>query len=145
MTDLKASHDFSGTLSQVFKGITDYESYPEYIPGVINIELLEPLDDDAELSIKYELNLIKKFHYTLNMYHSGKNKISWTLHDSNLMKKNDGSWELKEDKKSKVVHADYRLDLKFKGLVPSAVVKKLTQTSLPAMFKGFQELIDANK
>jgi ribosome-associated toxin RatA of RatAB toxin-antitoxin module len=140
MADVKAQHIFKGSIDQVFQGLTDYESYPDYIPGVVNIELYEPLEDGAELSIRYELNLIKKFHYTLNMFHEGNNKIRWSLHDSNLMKKNNGSWTLTEKKSS--VDALYELDIKFKGLVPSAIVKKLTETSLPAMFEGFQSLID---
>ena len=143
MTAVTKEHEFKGSLKAVFAGISDYESYPDYIPGVINVEILEPLDEDAELSVRYELNLIKKFHYTLNMYHSGSNEISWVLHDSNLMKHNTGHWKLSAGNKKGHVHAEYSVDLKFKGLVPSAIIKKLTQTSLPAMFEGFQKLIDA--
>ena len=87
MADVTTKHTFNGSLDEVFEALTDYESYPDYIPGVIKTQKLPPLDDSAATSIRYELNLIKKFHYTLNMYHEGNNKISWCLHDSNIMKK----------------------------------------------------------
>lgn len=145
MSEVNAKHEFIGSIQEVFAGITDYTAYPKYIPGVLGIVILEPLTQNAALSIRYEVNLIKKFHYTLNMFHEGEQKIYWTLEESNIMKKNDGSWTLNKSTKSDVVQAEYKLDLKFKGLVPSAITKKLTQTSLPGMFSGFQKLIDSKK
>ena len=145
MTGITKENEFSGSIKAVFAGLSDYEAYPDYIPGVVNIEVLEPLNSSADVSVRYELNLIKKFHYTLNMYHKGGKEITWDLHDSNLMKRNNGHWKLSAGSKKGTTQAEYSLDLKFKGLVPSAIVKKLTQTSLPAMFDGFQKLIDGKK
>ena len=78
------------------------------------------------------------------MFHEGQSAISWELVDSNLMKKNKGSWTFEAQKKNKTL-AKYSLDVDFKGLVPSAIIKKITESNLPAMFEGFQKLIDDSK
>lgn len=140
MAGVTTTHDFNGTLDQVYGAITDYESYPDYIPGVLKVIVLEPLADGAACSVRYEINVVKTIHYTLNMFHTKPLEVSWELESSNLMKKNEGYWRL-HDKSDGIVAADYSVDLKFRGLVPSAIVKKLTETNLPAMFEGFQELI----
>lgn len=145
MASVNTTHTFLGTPSEVFKGITDYAAYADYIPGVLKTEILEPLDKDADLSIRYEINIVKKFHYTLNMFHKGKSEILWTLEGSNIMKENEGHWRLKKSDKKGFVDAEYAVNLKFRGLVPSAIINKITQTSLPAMFEGFQSLIDSKK
>jgi hypothetical protein len=88
------------------------------------------------------LNLIKKFFYVLDMFEEAPKRLSWELADSNLMKSNSGSWTLKAGKKG-TTDATYSLEVKFRGLVPSAVSDRIAQANLPAMFEGFQGLIDA--
>ena len=60
------------------------------------------------------------------------------------MKKNAGSWKLESHKKNKTL-AKYTLDVDFKGLVPSPIIKKITESNLPGMFEGFQKLIEFSK
>ncbi len=78
------------------------------------------------------------------MFETGLKKISWTLSDSNIMKKNDGYWSFK-DLGDNRVEATYHLDVKFKGLVPGSIATKMTETQLPKLFEQMQALIDSQK
>ena len=140
MPGVDEKYSFTGNIEKVFNGIRQYELYPDYLPGVTEIESLEPSNDKVAATLKYTVNLVKKFHYTLDLYEEKPNRIYWTLVDSNLMKKNDGSWQLTAD--GDKTNAEYHLDLKFKGLVPGKIQDMVAKTQLPAMFEGFQKLIN---
>jgi ribosome-associated toxin RatA of RatAB toxin-antitoxin module len=142
MAKVTKEHLFTGTQTACFKALTNYERYPEYIPGVLKVEIVPSQDPEAAVCLKYELNIVKTFFYILEMYHKEGEEIRWKLVDSNLMKVNDGKWALSSGGKGKT-KAQYSLDVEFKGFVPSMIVKKVTESSLPAMFEGFQKLIDA--
>jgi ribosome-associated toxin RatA of RatAB toxin-antitoxin module len=119
-----------------YKVIVDYDSYPEFVDGVNEVEVLE--QDESGARVKYSLNLIKKFSYILKLEHSVPNKVSWALESGDLFKKNIGSWDLKDlgDGKLEVI---YSVDLEFKGFAPKAIVNKLVNHNLPAMMNSYFE------
>ncbi len=141
MAKLTTNHLFNGSIKQVFKALSSYEKYPEYIPGVNEIKVLPSDKEGVSCQVRYEVKVIKTIFYTLEMHVEEPNKIWWSLVDSNILKKNDGSWTLKKRKNG--VDAEYCLDVAFKGFVPKAITDKVTQANLPGMFKGFQDLIDS--
>lgn len=141
MSNLRTEHIFNGSIEAVFSGITKYQEYPKYLPGVTKIELLPGKTANAVCCARYELNIVKTFYYTLEMFQEAPAKIWWHLVESNLMKHNSGSWELKAQGKTKT-KAIYSLDVKFKGLVPSALTDQIAKANLPQMMDGFQRLID---
>jgi len=144
MATLETQHEFAGDIQAVFKGISNYTKYPEYIPGVTKIEVLPPKAKGSVCQVRYEINIIKSFYYTIDMFEKKPNKIWWKLADSNLMKQNDGSWELKKSGDD-AVEAVYSLEVKFKGFVPSTLTDQIAKANLPAMMKGFQKLIKDTK
>ena len=141
MPGLEKKHEFIGGIQQVFLAITSYEKYSKYIQGVTDVRVLPAVAPGSRCQVRYELNIIKKFFYVLDMYEEEPCKISWQLAESNLMKKNDGLWILEERSRDKTT-ASYSLDVAFRGLVPSSITKGVAKTSLPAMFEGMQRLID---
>lgn len=144
MAALETEHTFDGGIDQVFGAIGQYGKYPEYIPGVTKIEVLPPQAKGSKCQVRYELNIIKTFFYTLDMFEKGPEKIWWTLADSNLMKASSGSWDLKQSGKDKT-RAVYKLDIKFKGLIPGAITDQIAKANIPGMMAGFQKLINASK
>ena len=58
------------------------------------------------------------------------------------MSKNNGYWAFK-DLGENSVEATYHLDIKFKGLVPSSIATKMTETQIPKLFEQMQALIDS--
>jgi ribosome-associated toxin RatA of RatAB toxin-antitoxin module len=141
MAVLETSHVFNGDINNVFRALGQFDKYPEFIPGVTGIKISPaPNGSKAQCLLRTELNIVKTFFYTNEMFAEEPNRIWWTMVDSNLMKKNEGSWTLtaQGDK----THAVYKLDVSFKGLVPSMVTDQIAKANLPAMFAGFQRLID---
>ncbi len=144
MAKVETEHLFQGTIERVFAGIRNYQAYPDYLPGVTHIEVLPPKAPGSSAQVRYELNIIKKFYYVLDMFEEKPKRIWWTLNDSNLMKTNDGSWEFSV-KDPETTRAKYALDIRFKGLVPGSITDSIAKANLPAMLAGFQKMIDANK
>lgn len=142
MAELETTHIFNGEIDRVFKAICKFDQYPKYLPGVTGIQV-EPATkgSNAKCHVRYELNIVKTFHYTLAMQDEAPRKIWWNLVDSNLMKQNDGGWEFESAGPGKT-KATYRLDIRFKGLVPSMITDQIAKANLPMMFAGFQKLID---
>ena len=141
LAKIETTHVFDGTVEKVFKGIRNFEEYSNYLPGVTSIEVLPAKVDGSICQVRYDINLIKKFHYVLDMFEEEPNKLWWTLNESNLMKFNEGHWDLTAKGKTKT-SAIYKLEVKFKGLVPSVVTDKVAKASLPSLFEGFQQIID---
>jgi ribosome-associated toxin RatA of RatAB toxin-antitoxin module len=144
MPSIETPYEFKGSIQEVFNGIANYKEYVNYIEGVSTIHLLPPKEPQSTAQVRYDINLIKKFYYVLNMFEEKYCKISWTMTDSNLMKKNNGCWIFSEKGKNKT-HAVYRLDVEFSGFIPSSLTAKLAEASLPRMFLGMQTLIDRTR
>jgi ribosome-associated toxin RatA of RatAB toxin-antitoxin module len=140
LAKLETEHVFNKEIEKVFAGIGQFDKYPQYLPGVTDIKVLPAKIDGSFCQVQYDLNIIKKFYYVLNMFEEKPNRIWWNLDSSNLMKVNDGSWDLTalDDSRTKAV---YSLDIKFKGLVPSKITDTVAKANLPAMFEGFSKLI----
>ena len=142
MAKVETEHLFRGTQEKVFAGIRNYQAYPDHLPGVTHIEVLPAKAPGSSAQVRYELNIIKKFFYVLDMFEEAPNKIHWSLAESNLMKINNGSWQL-DAKDTSTTKAIYSLDVKFKGLVPGSITDSIAKANLPAMMTGFQKIIDA--
>ena len=142
MAKVETQHQFNGTISQVFNGVCQYAEYPDYVPGVTSTQILPAQEPGSSCQVRYEINLVKKFYYVLNMFESEPNVISWTLAESNVMKVNNGEWRFQELSKKKVL-ADYQVEATFRGLVPKALTDKVAKASIPGMLEGLQALIDA--
>ena len=142
MAELETSHVFNGDMERVFRAIGNYGEYAKYLQGVTGIVVSPaPKGSNSKCLVRYELNIIKTFHYTLEMFEEPSTKVWWRMVDSNLMKQNEGSWTFSPDGPGKT-KAIYNLDVKFKGLVPSMITDQVAKANLPQMFAGFQKLID---
>jgi coenzyme Q-binding protein COQ10 len=127
---------FQTPIENIYKVITDYNSYPDFVDGVSSVNILE--QDDNGARVEYSLNLIKKFTYIIKLTHSGQNHIVWELESGDIFKKNTGSWKLTDlgNGETEVV---YQLDIEFKGFAPKAVVNKLVSGNLPKMMGQYHE------
>ena len=119
-----------------YKVLTDYNSYPEFVKGVDQINILS--QDESKAVIEYSLNLIKKFKYTLELTHSPPTSIEWTLKESDLFKCNNGYWKLK-DLGDGTTEVTYSLEVDIKGFIPKRFISSLSEKGLPAMMKSFYD------
>ena len=103
--------------------------------GVDKVTTLESSETSAK--VEYEINVIKKLRYTLNLKQTKPTEISWSFNSGDLFKVNEGAWKLKDlgDGKTEV---EYSVDIDIKGFIPGSgkIAEKLTETQLPGLMKS---------
>jgi ribosome-associated toxin RatA of RatAB toxin-antitoxin module len=118
----------------LWKVITDFESYPDFVDEVV---LAKKVSGGKGQIVQFELEVVKRFQYTLEFHTVEKKELSWKLVESNFFKKNDGRWLLK-DLGGNRTHATYEVDVGFGFMVPGWVTRKLTEVNLPKMLEAFE-------
>ena len=119
----------------LYQAITEFESYPEFLPEVVSAKL-RPSSTPSQATVDFELEVIKRFQYTLIFQMSDESEVSWTLEDSNFFKVNQGKWKLHSQGES-ATQVEYELEVGFGFFVPKMITKKLTEVNLPKMFEQF--------
>lgn len=120
-----------------YQTVLDFDSYPKFVTGVIKSQTEKISDNKVKANV--ELEMIKRLHYTIDVEHSRSEEVaqvSWTLIDSDILKKNNGSWTIKSKGPSQT-EVTYSLDVEFKIAVPGLILKGLIKKSLPQAIKEF--------
>jgi len=139
MSHATASIEINAPMKNVYDVISDFESYPDFLPETqeVVIEKKAP----KQLRVRFKISMIKKISYTLDIKLNPNQGLSWTLVQGDMMKGNSGCWKLSETKKG-VTNAVYELDMDFGGMVPKAITNKLVGTNLPTMMRMFKDRIE---
>lgn len=125
----------------LFETITDYESYPEFIPETLGVEVMKrskKKDGSRVSEVKFDIKVIKQVDYTLRLTEEPNTKVSWELVEGRIFKTNNGSWELKSAGKGKT-EATYSVDITIGLLVPQAITNMLVGSSLPKMLEQMKD------
>lgn len=133
MASAQRSETFDAPADKIYKVLTDYASYPEFMDGVKSVNVLER--DGNTAVVEYNINIIKKFSYSIKTTEVENESVSWTFIEGDLFHSNDGSWTLK-DNGDGTTDVTYKLDLDFKVKVPGMISKKLVSSNLPSMMKA---------
>ena len=121
----------------LFSAITEFEKYPDFLAEVTGASVVKKTGAD-KVQVKFEIEVVKTFVYTLEFQFKGHEEIRWKLVESDFFKKNEGRWVLKPiGEKETEVH--YELDVAVVFLIPSWIAKKLTEVNLPKMFESFEQ------
>ena len=120
----------------LFKAITDFENYSKFVSEVTGSKTVKTLSPD-KIWVQFEIEVVKKFVYTLEFQMKGTEEISWKLVESDFFKKNEGRWLLTPKSPTETT-VNYELEVDVVFLVPSWISKKLTETNLPKMFTSFE-------
>lgn len=125
-------------VDKIYKVLSDYEAYPEFMDGVTKVEVLSR--DGNKVNARYSLNMIKKFTYTLDLVEVENKSVSWTFDEGDIFSVNSGSWDLKDlgDGTTEVKYS-VEVDIKIKMLGAGMITKQLTKIQLPAMMKSVEE------
>jgi ribosome-associated toxin RatA of RatAB toxin-antitoxin module len=120
----------NATPDEVWKAITDYQHYPEFIP---DCEKVSTAPGDAEnviltsFTVAFKFSIIKyRIRYTLRQVHQKeKLRIDWTLKEGDLAE-NIGAWELIPLEGGKKTAAFYSLysDLRSLGYLVKYLFKE---------------------
>lgn len=136
MANVTRDKEMQVSIGALYRAITDFESYPKFLPEVVDVKT-DAASNESTAKVTFEIEVVKKFQYTLQFEMKKTSEVRWRLVESNFFKGNTGLWLLKEIAPGKTaVH--YELDVSFGFLVPGWISKKLTETSLPKMFENFE-------
>ncbi len=127
-------------IEKVFRIITDYEKYPEFLPEVKKIQISARSGNQVE--VQHEVAMIKTVRYTLRLTEDKPSRVSWSLVKGELMRQNQGSWLLEAQGDGRT-QATYSIEMTFGPLVPRAIVNALVETSLPKMLSAFKARAEA--
>jgi ribosome-associated toxin RatA of RatAB toxin-antitoxin module len=123
-------------LEKVFRVVTDYERYAEFLPEVKRVSTSERSGN--RVKVHYEVEVIKRIRYTVQLIEEPPQRVSWTLVEGEVMRDNRGSWLLEAVGQGKT-QATYSIEMALGPLVPKAIVKALVETSLPKMLEAFKK------
>lgn len=127
--------DVDVPIERMFEVVTDYESYPEFLPDVRKAVVASRKGNIVEVT--FEIEVIKRIRYTLRMEETAPTELSWTLVKGDFMKVNAGGWRLESlgDEKTR---ATYAIELKLGAMVPSSITTKLAARNLPDTLERFK-------
>lgn len=121
--------------------ILDLESYPEFLPEVKKVEVL----DRSEISIKATFwvavdvgGVHVDSQYTVE-YEIGDKEISWTLHSSPDLSENRGSWRLEEGDDEDETIARYEAEIITSLPIPEPVQLLFAEKELPKLMELFRD------
>lgn len=132
---LKASYD------SLFKALSDYEKYPEFVEGCKTAVILEKnqVGEDVSAVVDYHVSMMKDIQYTLQQKSNlSAGKVEWSLKSSPDLKKNTGSYALKKVSPD-TTEVTLTMDIEFNFSIPSFILSKLVKTSLPGMLRNFEK------
>ena len=123
-------------IASLTRAILDFEKYPNFVSEVMAAKAHEKKGDGTQ-QVDFEIEVVKRFQYTLEFDTNTPNEIRWRLIDSNFFTSNEGAWILSSagDKKTDV---KYELNVGVKFLIPGWVSKKLTEVNLPRLLDSFE-------
>ncbi len=117
-----------------FATIIDFSRYPEFLPEVSSIEIVERDGDHFVVAI--ELQLVMKLSYILELDAEPPNRLTWKLREGRMFSRNNGSWTLTPTAAGTTI-ARYELDVAFLGLLPRSVSDHLAGVTLPQTLSKF--------
>ncbi len=131
------SGTFNAPIKTVFQVISDFHKYPEFLPEVKRVSVIDGSHADKKL-VEMQLQVIKSIRYQIWIYEKPPTEMSWKFHSGEIFKDNSGSWKLKDlgDGKTQV---DYEITAKFGLLVPSMIEKTLIEVNLPSMLQAYKK------
>lgn len=119
-----------------FEIITDFEKLPEFIPELDKVELVRTSGETR--TVTYSIMLLgRAISYTLELTNQPPGQVTWKLLKGDFMKQNSGRWQL-EEIDANTTAVTYELEMAFPMLVPSAVVSKLQENSLPKLMAQYK-------
>ncbi len=124
--------------ADVMAVIADFPSYPQWVAAAKQVEVQQTGDDGRARRVRFVLDAGSvKDDYVLDYDWDGDRAVSWSLVSSQLMKRQDGSYTLREtDGRTEVTYAitiDTRIPLL--GMMKRKAEKVILDTALKELKK----------
>lgn len=134
MASVERSIEVSAPREQVFRVVTDYEAYPDFLPEMEEVTVLSRADGVVEA--EFVLRIVKRVAYRLRLVEEPHGKVSWTLLSGDL-RENKGSWSL--EKMDGGCRVTYAATVEVGMFVPGAIQARLVGEQLTQMLGAFAD------
>ena len=124
--------------ADVMAVIADFPAYPQWVAAAKKVEVVEDGENGRAKRVHFVLDAgAVKDDYVLDYTWDGDRKVSWTLVESQLMKRQDGSYTLQDiDGGTEVIYA-ITIDTKMPllGMMKRRAEKVILDTALKELKK----------
>lgn len=124
----------------VFGVITDYDRYPDFLPEVKKICVLERKKNQAD--VEFEIDVLRRLRYSITLIERPFKSVEWSLRESPFFKENNGGWHLQPMGTEKT-EVTYMADIALPLLVPKSVTNMILQVRLPRMLQLFKGRVES--
>jgi len=118
----------------IYEVVTDFESYPEFLPETREVEIIRKNAKTAQ--VEYTIKVIKTIRYTLDYKLTPNKKVVWKYVEGDF-RDCFGSWNFKETKHG-FTEAIYEVDVEFGLFVPKKITEMLVGRNLPTLMENFK-------
>lgn len=141
MAKAKSTEVFKCTAEQLFKIVTDYEKYPDFLSEVKKCKVLKA--EGNKKLIEYHVSMIKSFSYKLQMVENyvenGTSTVVWDFISGDVFKSLKGGWTVEPE--GNQCRATYEVEATFGLFVPGPIANTLVNVSLPNMMSSYHKRI----
>lgn len=137
----RAEHEIvvAAPIDRAFDVIVDFERYPEFLPEMREVQILDR--QDRVLIVRFDLEIIMRISYTLRFEENRPTALTWTLKEAKMLASSTGGWKLTAVNDA-ATRVNYSLDVQLKGLIPKSVSTRLLGTTLPETLAHFKQRIE---
>ena len=133
----RQSVEVKAPLAEVLETLRDVESQPEWIPEILEVELLEVyVDDDLPATARFKAAAaVGTDRYTLSYEHTD-NGLSWSMVEGHLQTGQEGAFELRAlgpDRTSVTYDLTIHHNLPLPGFVRHKVINGLVDSTLTGL------------
>jgi uncharacterized membrane protein len=124
--------------ADVMTVIADFPAYPQWAASVKKVEVLEEGADGRARRVRFAIDqAMIRDEYVLEYTWDGDRKVSWTLVEGQLQKRNDGSYTLAErDGSTEVTYAiTIDVNMPLIGMLKRKAEKVILDTALKELKK----------
>ena len=126
--------EIAASPDEVFDAITDYESFPEWISAVYEVEVKESDKEGLGEIVSFVADgKVRKIRYTLQYHYERPNRIWWDFLDGEGIKQMDGEWNIEESGDGTA--ATYKVGVDAGRGIPGPVVKRSNKQTIAAVNK----------
>ncbi len=138
MAQAQITEVFSCSPLELFKIVTDYSKYPEFLQEVKSCEVLRT--EGSRKLVEYQVSVMKNFKYNLWMTEVEPSGVNWEFASGDLFKTSLGSWKLQDEPGGKC-RATYSVEATFNMFVPGPLAKALVSVNLPSMISAYHKRV----
>jgi ribosome-associated toxin RatA of RatAB toxin-antitoxin module len=125
----------------IFRVVTDYESYPEFIDEIVQAEVLS--DSASGVLCRFVAEVAKKrFQYTLRLQHAPFERTRWSLVEGDFQR-NDGGWDFRPIGDGRRTHVTYQVEIELGMLIPKFIINSLVGANMPKMLEAVRRRAEA--